>query len=59
MEYGRFTDESEVDDASGELKKDILNNFFKNLYNVSTKDYPNGTMMLFIPLTEGTHSSTT
>jgi hypothetical protein len=38
-------------------KKEELSNFFKSLYDGSNKEYPNGSMMLFILLTEGTHSS--
>jgi hypothetical protein len=46
--------------VSGEKsKKEELTNFFKTLYDGSSKEYLNGSMMLFIPLTEGTYSSTT
>jgi hypothetical protein len=43
---------------SGEKSKiSVLNNFFKELYNGASKQYPNSSMMLFIPFNKGTHLS--
>jgi hypothetical protein len=43
---------------SGEKSKiNILNNFFKDLYNGASKQYLNSSTMLFIPFNEGTHLS--
>jgi hypothetical protein len=35
-------------------KQNELTKFFRELYDGSPKEYPNGAMMIFIPLTEGT-----
>jgi hypothetical protein len=43
--------------SSEKSKQDQIINFFKKLYDGDTKKYPQGSMMLFIPLTESTHYS--
>jgi len=43
--------------SSEKSKQDQIINFFKKLYDGDTKEYPQGSMMLFIPLTESTHYS--
>lgn len=39
-------------------RKEDISEFFKQLYDGSSKAYPNGSMMIFIPLTDGTSMST-
>lgn len=36
-------------------KQEQVSSFFKNLYDGTPKEYPNGTMMVYIPIADGVH----